>query len=328
MSAAKKTILLLWLVIVASLGNASALTPGTTEIRVGEKTLATVETRQAEPLETVGGYQENGRAAYDVAPDSLLAAEGEAGAITEETAASPYCFAAGTIVSTPNGDVNIEDIKTGDSVYAYDFEGHKVVEEAVEKTHQNFTYHWVEVEVGGGTIQATKSHPFWVESEQRWFKAVDLKVGMEVRLLSGEIATITSVKVDNLNQPETTYNFEVSHQHDYFVGQGGVLVHNGPGFVVGPTGIVFPVPPGAVGPTPVINPNGVQTGVAFTGGSGGANGQVNTIRIMDPTPPRGASPGYPNGYVTYQNGTGPGAQAVDPYTGQTVPRSQAHYPCQ
>ena len=75
MSAAKKIILLLWLVILASLGNASALTPGTTETCVWQKSLATVQTRQAEPLETAGRHQENGNAAYDVAPDSLLAAD-------------------------------------------------------------------------------------------------------------------------------------------------------------------------------------------------------------------------------------------------------------
>ena len=76
MSAAKKIILLLWLVILASLGNASALTPGTTETCVGEKTFETLATRQAEPLETAGRHQENGSRSYEVAPDSLLAAEG------------------------------------------------------------------------------------------------------------------------------------------------------------------------------------------------------------------------------------------------------------
>jgi hypothetical protein len=74
-SAAKKIILLLWLVIVASLGNASALTPGTTETCVGEKTFETLATRQAEPLETAGRHQENGSRSYEVAPDSLLAAK-------------------------------------------------------------------------------------------------------------------------------------------------------------------------------------------------------------------------------------------------------------
>ncbi len=52
---------------------------------------------------------------------------------------------------------------------------------------------------------------------------------MEVQLLSGEAVTVRSVKVDELGQPETTYNFEVAHQHNYYVGQNGVLVHNGRG---------------------------------------------------------------------------------------------------
>ena len=75
MSAAKKIILLLWLVIVASLGNASALTPGTTETCVGEKTFETLATRQAEPLATAGRHQENEGAGYDNVSASLLAAE-------------------------------------------------------------------------------------------------------------------------------------------------------------------------------------------------------------------------------------------------------------
>jgi hypothetical protein len=228
---------------------------------------------------------------------------------------------AGTIVSTPTGDAHIEDIRTGDTVYAYDFETHKVVEETVERIHQNFTYHWVEIEVDGETILATKSHPFWVESEQRWFKAVDLKAGMEVRLLSGEIAAITSVKVDDLGQPETTYNFEVSHQHDYFVGRNAILVHNGPNFIVSPNGTVFPVPNGAVGPSPVINSAGNQIGDAFTGGSGGngLNSRVTDISFRDPNWNQGFR-------ASYYNATG---QKVNPYTGQTIGNADplAHIPC-
>ena len=36
---------------------------------------------------------------------------------------------------------------------------------------------------------------------------------------------------------------------------------------------------------------------------------------MDPTPPKGPSPGYPNGYVNYSNAAG---QSVNPYTGKTI----------
>ena len=101
-----------------------------------------------------------------------------------------------------------------------------------------------------------------------------------------------------------------------------------PDFVVSPNGTAYPVPAGAQGPTPVINPAGNQTGVAFTGGSGGANGQVSTIRLMDPTPPRGNSPGYPNGYIVYQNNSSPTPQLVDPITGQTTSRALGHFPVQ
>ena len=99
-----------------------------------------------------------------------------------------------------------------------------------------------------------------------------------------------------------------------------------PNFIVSPSGTAYPVPRGAQGPVPVINPAGKVTGSAFTGGRGGANGQVDTIRIMNPTPPRGRSPGYPNGYIKYENAASPRPQGVDPYTGRTLPNSQSHFP--
>jgi len=75
LNAAKKIILLLWLVIVASLGNVSALTPGATENRVWQKSFAVLESRQAEPLQTPGLHQENESCGYELAPESLLAAK-------------------------------------------------------------------------------------------------------------------------------------------------------------------------------------------------------------------------------------------------------------
>jgi hypothetical protein len=73
-SAAKKIILLLWLV-VASFVSASALTPGAAETRVGQKSFAPVESRLAQPLQTAGRHQENAGCGYELAPESLLAAE-------------------------------------------------------------------------------------------------------------------------------------------------------------------------------------------------------------------------------------------------------------
>ncbi len=64
-------------------------------------------------------------------------------------------------------------------------------------------------------------------------------------------------------------------------------------------------------------------GVMFTGGQGGTNGQVSTMRIMNPTLPKGASPGYPNGHIIYNNNSN---QPVDPYSGRTISDADAHYP--
>lgn len=96
-----------------------------------------------------------------------------------------------------------------------------------------------------------------------------------------------------------------------------------PDFIVSPSGTAFPVPRSSSGPVPVINESGTQSGVAFVGGRGGANGQVSSMRIMDATSPRGSSPGYPGGYVKYENGA---RQGVDPYSGRTLPNSQSHHP--
>jgi len=99
-------------------------------------------------------------------------------------------------------------------------------------------------------------------------------------------------------------------------------------FVVSPNGTSYPVPTGATGPVPVINSAQRQTGVAFTGGSGGQNGRVFQMRIMFPTPARGNAPAYPNGNISYQNGPGPNGQNVNPYSGRTVSNQDGHYPIQ
>ncbi|WP_211237664.1 hypothetical protein [Shewanella colwelliana] len=122
----------------------------------------------------------------------------------------------------------------------------------------------------------------------------------------------TSIKIDELFHIDR--NPRQSHENElcYFKKMGGLVF-----------GFAYPVPKGAAGPTPVVNPGGKTTGSAFTNGKGGANGKVDTMRIMNPTPPRGKSPGYPNGYIKYENKSG---QGVDPYTGRTISNKDSHYP--
>ncbi|MEP6850587.1 MAG: RHS repeat-associated core domain-containing protein, partial [Acidobacteriota bacterium] len=92
-----------------------------------------------------------------------------------------------------------------------------------------------------------------------------------------------------------------------------------PSFLGQESGPAIGIPEGA-NPGPVVNPGGKTTGFGYSGGTGGGNGlspKVTSVRVMDATLPKGPSPGYPNGYVNYMNAAG---QAVDPITGQTIPK--------
>lgn len=189
--------------------------------------VATVTGYFASHPETVEEGEQEAEVLLQELEESSGAAE-EAGAV-EEGALATRCFPSGTQVATPQGDVNIEDIKVGDKVYACDLQTGEVQEQTVTELLRNFTYYWADVQIGAEVIRATRSHPFWVESEQQWVEAADLKKGMMVRLENGDTMAVMNVSIVDLQQPQPTYNLEVNVDHDYFVGHSHILVHNGAG---------------------------------------------------------------------------------------------------
>jgi hypothetical protein len=125
------------------------------------------------------------------------------------------------------GEVPIEWIELGDFVLAYDAEAGKVIERAVTEVHRGQTGAWITVVTDSGDeIRSTRFHRFWVESEQEWIEAIDLRAGMELRLVSGDCGAVAGVRFELSDAPETTYNLTVDDSHTYFVGRPGVLVHN------------------------------------------------------------------------------------------------------
>ena len=63
-------------------------------------------------------------------------------------------------------------------------------------------------------------------AKDAWICANELKVSDELLLANGTVVTIDSMHVEKLSKPETTYNFEVSEAHTYYVSDAKVLVHN------------------------------------------------------------------------------------------------------
>ena len=81
------------------------------------------------------------------------------------------------------------------------------------------------MQIGETKIDTTTNHPFWVVG-YGFKEAGDLGAGEKVLTAAGEIKTITSVEVEELETPVTVDNFEVKDWHTYYVSELEVLVHN------------------------------------------------------------------------------------------------------
>jgi hypothetical protein len=74
------------------------------------------------------------------------------------------------------------------------------------------------------TLGVTSAHPFWSITREDFIPAGELRMGEHVIGIDGQHFRLTSI-VPRAG-PEPVYNFEVAIDHVYYVGEGGLLVHN------------------------------------------------------------------------------------------------------
>ena len=154
-----------------------------------------------------------------------LSSYGSMGSQKATTVCEWGCFVAGTPVKTEDGQKNIEDIKAGDLVYAKNTEtGEEGYKEVVRVFIKNVNK-LVHLQIDETKIDTTTNHPFWVVG-YGFKEAGELQAGEKVLTATGEIKTITSIVVEELETPVTVYNFEVQDWHTYYVSELEVLVHN------------------------------------------------------------------------------------------------------
>jgi hypothetical protein len=132
------------------------------------------------------------------------------------------CFTENTKVITKEGLKNIEDVKGGDWVWAYnesngEKELKKVTETYVLKREGNYTLY-----IADNILNVSSDHPFYID--QQWIPAAYLQAGDKIQLYSNETNTIDSISYTA--GYVTVYNFEVEGNHNYYAGPDGVLVHN------------------------------------------------------------------------------------------------------
>ena len=140
------------------------------------------------------------------------------------------CFTAGTKISTPDGQRNIERLRIGDSVISLDLiHGHQVTS-IVTGIYITAVDDVGSVRLSDGrTIQVTSDHPFYVPARRAFLPAHELAAGM---ILMGQFSNDQGhapivdrdFSVDSKTGGTTVYNLTVSGQHNYFA--EGILVHN------------------------------------------------------------------------------------------------------
>ena len=141
------------------------------------------------------------------------------------------CFVEGTQIKTEDGNKNIEDIEKGDKVYSSDPETGETDLKEVKQVFVNEADTIVHIKICDEdtstieSIDTTEKHPFYVV-DYGFKYASELKIGDEVKSLSGDIYSICEVSIDRLKVPIHVYNFEVEDWHTYYVSEAGLLVHN------------------------------------------------------------------------------------------------------
>jgi hypothetical protein len=73
-------------------------------------------------------------------------------------------------------------------------------------------------------LEPTPPHRFFSEDRQDWIAARDLRPGERLRTASGQVAAVESIRLKP--GQHRVYNLEVEQEHQFFVGEAGVLVHN------------------------------------------------------------------------------------------------------
>ena len=144
--------------------------------------------------------------------------------------ATPKCFKAGTLVACLDQAGKetlkpIEEIEVGDKVLAYDEETGEQGYKEVVRLFRNETQEWYHVYAAGEEIICTAEHPFYVDGKG-FVPARELKERDNLLLSDGSKVEIDSLRIEYVDIPETTYNFEVKDFHTYYVSHSNVLVHN------------------------------------------------------------------------------------------------------
>nr|BAL55547.1 hypothetical conserved protein [uncultured Acetothermia bacterium]BAL58958.1 hypothetical conserved protein [Candidatus Acetothermum autotrophicum] len=127
----------------------------------------------------------------------------------------------GTLVATAQGPKPIELVYPGDVIYTFDL---RKGAPAVQKVVETFKVQREEILVldfGDEEIRCTPPHRFYTG---QWVPAKELKQGDRILSIEGQWKALRKIKREGKSQP--VFNLHVDKDHNYFIGQSALLVHN------------------------------------------------------------------------------------------------------
>lgn len=137
------------------------------------------------------------------------------------------CFKKNTKVLTNKGYVNIQDIKVNDLVMSYDIESNnneysKVIKTFEHKDTKDYLYKITSKSI---VIEATSNHPICIKNnELEYIEAEKLKINDKLVDLNGNLHSIDKIEFNEI--VDNFYNLEVEKNHNYYVTENDILVHN------------------------------------------------------------------------------------------------------
>jgi Pretoxin HINT domain len=139
-----------------------------------------------------------------------------------EWTARRQCFAAGTIVLTPEGPRAIETLRASELVLTSDGPSDLANRPGrVFAVHHSRADRTLALTIGGETVVATGGHPLW-KLGRGWIAAGELQVGDQVATRSGS----STVEAVELGPGAEVWNLEVAEGATYQVGKLGLVAHD------------------------------------------------------------------------------------------------------
>jgi len=143
----------------------------------------------------------------------------------------PGCFSKGMKVYTPDGNISIEDIKTGDIVYSYNEDTGKLGKSRVGKVfvHEDFRDPAVMLKLLNGILlNSTLNHPFYSSEYRKYLPLEKFDIGDKILFYNNKTGQFEDVEILEFEKVDYFYYEYSLHLegslNNYFV--NGIIVHN------------------------------------------------------------------------------------------------------